>query len=66
MAKKGYIFEEKYVRAVRHWRLACELRGLSQVKRSQYNYELLNVILSELMPWYECIYDFSTLEVTRY
>ena len=66
MANKEYTFEAKYIRAIRHWRLSCDQRGLSQLERCRYNYELLNLILSELMPWYRSHYDFSTLEVTRY
>lgn len=65
MEDKGYTSEAKYIKAVRHWRLACDMRGLSQLERCRYNYELLNLILSDLMPWYETNYDFSTLEVAR-
>ncbi len=65
MEDKGYTSEAKYIKAVRHWRLACHMRGLSQLERCRYNYELLNLILSDLMPWYETNYDFSTLEVAR-
>ncbi len=66
MEQKGYEVEAKYIRAIRQWRLACDQRGLTQLQRCHYNYELLRLLLSDLMPWYEDIYDFSTLEVTRY
>ena len=65
MEKRGYQVEAEYVRAIRHWRLACDQRGLNQLQRCRYNYELLSLILSELLPWYEDVYDLSTLEVTR-
>ena len=66
MESKKYIYEAKYIRAVCHWRLASDQRGLSQLERCRYNYELLNPVLTEMVPWFEENYDFSTLEVTRY
>lgn len=66
MGSKKYMYEAKYVRAVRHWRLASDQRGLSQLERCRYNYELLNLVVTEMMPWFEENYNFSTLEVTRY
>jgi len=65
MMRKNYKFEAEYIRAIRHWRLACDERGLTEIQRCRYNYELLSLILSELMPWYKDIYDFSTIEITR-
>ncbi len=65
MDRKGYKVEAKYIGAFRRWRLACDQRGLTQLQRCHYNYELLSLLLSDLMPWYKDIYDFSTLEVTR-
>ena len=49
-----------------NWRRACDERGLSPLKRSQFNYELLNFILDDLMPWHTKVYDFSLLEVNRF
>ena len=66
MSKKGYKYEEMFVRTVRNWRHACDQRGLSSLKRCKFNYQLLNCILDELMPWYTKQYDFSLLEVNRY
>ena len=63
MSKKGYKYEEMFVRTVRNWRRACDERGLSSLK---FNYQLLNLILDELMPWHTKRYDFSLLEVNRY
>ena len=37
MKKKGYLYEEKYVRCIRNWRRACEERGLSSLQRCKYN-----------------------------
>jgi len=65
MEKNGYTFEATYIRSIRHWRMACDTRGLGQLERCRFNYELLNLILSELMPWYASNLDFSTMEVTR-
>lgn len=65
MKKKGYSFEEKYITTVHNWRRASDERGLSQLQRSCYNYEMLNYLLDELMPWHRHNYDFSTMEVNR-
>lgn len=66
MKRKGYTFEEKYVRVVCNWRRANDERGLSELERSHFNYDFLNFILDELMPWHTDNYDFSTLEVNMY
>ena len=65
MEKKGYDLEANYVRAVLNWRRACDERGLSEHQRCHFNYQMLNYILDDLMPWHEQ-YDYSYLEVNRY
>ncbi len=65
MEKKGYTYEERYIRCVRNWRRACDERGLSSLQRCKYNYEMLVLILDELMPWHTHVYDLSLLEVNR-
>ena len=62
MKKKNYSFEEKYVSVVLNWRRSGDERGLSELKRSQYNYDMLNFLLDELIT--QC-YDLSTLDVNR-
>ena len=68
MQKKGYQFEEKLIRTVANWRRACDERGLTELQRCKFNYQLLNLLLDDLMPWHSKsgFYDFSLLEVTRY
>jgi len=66
MEEKGYHFEAKFIRTIWNWRRATDERGLSELQRSKFNYQLLNMILDELMPWYKELYDFSLLEVNRY
>lgn len=66
MSRKGYKCEKKFVRTVRNWRRACDERSLSSLQRFKFNYQLLNFILDELMPWHTKTYDFSLLEVNRY
>ena len=65
MKDKGYDFEAKYLSVVHGWREACDKRGLSVEKRTQYNNDLLNFILDDLMPWHkdQNLRDFSLLEV---
>ena len=65
MQQKGYHFEATYIRAIGNWRRACDQRGLSELQRCRFNYEFLNYILDELMPWHRTHYDFSLLEVNR-
>ena len=65
MDSQGYTFEAKFIRIILNWCRACD-KGLSELQRSRYNYELLNFLLDDLMPWHCEIYDFSTLEVNRY
>lgn len=65
MQKKGYTFEAKYVQTVLNWRRASDERGLTELERSQFNHEMLEFIIDDLMPWHK-EYDFSMLEVNRY
>ena len=64
MERKDYHEEAKYIHAVLNWRRACDERGLSELQRSQYNHNMLEYILDELMPWHK-VYDLSHLEVNR-
>ena len=48
MKKKGYKFENRYISVLANWRRATDERGLSELKRCRYNYELLSFILDEL------------------
>ena len=64
--KKKYDFEENFVQIVLNWRRASDERGLSELQRSHYNYDMLNFLLDELLPWHKENYDLSTLEVNRY
>lgn len=66
MERNGYGFEAKYIRTIWNWRRASDERGLSSLQRCRFNYELLNMTLQELMPWFKEFYDFSLLEVNRY
>ncbi len=65
MHGKGYDYEANYIQTIGNWRRACDERGLSELQRSKFNYQFLNMILDELMPWHKEFYDFSLLEVNR-
>lgn len=65
MRKKNYKFEADYIEVVLNWRRSSDERGLSQRLQIKYNYEMLNFLLDDLMPWHSQLYDFSTLEVNR-
>lgn len=66
MKRHKYDYEANFVNVVRNWRHACDERGLTQLQRCRFNYEMLNMLLDELMPWHGSNYDFSLLEVNRY
>ena len=46
MKSRNYLLE---VRVISNWRAACDERGLSELARSKYNYQMLNYLLEELM-----------------
>jgi len=59
MSNKGYQFEANYIWAIWNWRRAGDERGLPERKHSKFNYQLLNMLLDDLMPWHKQMYDFS-------
>ncbi|XP_019858078.1 PREDICTED: uncharacterized protein LOC109586338 [Amphimedon queenslandica] len=65
MERNDYTSEAKFVRTVLNWRRASDERGLTELERCRYNYNMLNFLLDDLMPWHRDNYDFSTLEVNR-
>ena len=65
MKKKGYTYEEKFLRVVCNWRRAHDERGLTELQRCRYNYEFLTFIIDELIPWFNAHPDFSLFEVNR-
>ena len=65
MERNGYDYEALYIRRVRNWRRACDERGLTELQRCKFNYEMLAMILDELMPWHNELYDFSLLKVNK-
>ena len=65
MRQKGHDYEAGYIQTVWNWRRACDERGLNELQRSKFNYQFLNMILDELMPWHKELYDFSSLEVNQ-
>ena len=66
MRQKEYEYEARYTEIIWNWRRSCDERGLSELQRCRFNYQFLNLILEDLMPWYKQQYDFSLLEVNRY
>ena len=65
MERKGYDFEARHLSIIRNWRQASDERGICSDLRSQFNKNLLNYILDELMPWHNENSDLSFLEVNR-
>ena len=65
MQAKGYTFEAKYIEVVLNWHRASDERGLSEEQRSRFNFDMLQYLKDELIPWHKD-HDLSTLEVNRY
>ena len=65
LQRQGYKTEAEYVKVVVNWHNATDGRGLSQLERCKYNYEMLNYIVEEWMPWYKDSYDFSLIDINR-
>ena len=63
---KGYENEYQDVKVIAQWHESSDGRGISQLKRSQYNYEMLNYLLDEWVPWQKDDYDFSKIDINRY
>ncbi|XP_072042171.1 uncharacterized protein [Amphiura filiformis] len=72
--KLGYQKEAKYIKTLANWHEAHDGRAIKskhqsqaskQRKRSQYNYEMLNMILDEYMPWHRTCYDFRYIDINR-
>ena len=50
-----------YIKVIKNWRRESDERVLSQFTWCRFDYELLNFILDELMPWHKDMYDFSLM-----
>ena len=66
LKNKGYHAEGKFIEVVANWHEAADGRGLSELKRCQYNYQMLNCILDVWMPWHRENYDLSSIDINRY
>ena len=53
------------MRVIANWHEASDGRGVSQLERSRKNYDMLNYILDDLMPWHTQSYDLSLLDINR-
>ena len=65
MEKHDHTTEALFFRTVYNWHLSSEGRWITQLQRCKFNHEMLNLLLDELMPWHQSLYDFSLLEVNQ-
>lgn len=65
LKRHGHDREAEYVEVLVHWHEATDGRGLSQLTRCKYNYQMLNLILDEWMPWHRTHHDFSLIDINR-
>ena len=57
LESRGFRNEAHYFRTIYEWHMASDSRGLSQLQRSKFNYNMLNMILDEFLPWHNENYD---------
>ncbi len=65
MTNKGYKVEAEYIKVILNWRRATDERGLTEEQRSNFNYDMLNYLKDELIPWHKDSH-LGTMEVNRY
>ncbi len=58
--------EGRYVRIVAGWHEAADGRGLSELARCKKNYDMVNMILDDWMPWYKSTPNFATIDINKY
>jgi hypothetical protein len=49
-----------------NWHNATDGRGITQLQRCKYNYEMLNYIVEMWLPWHKDCYDFSLVDINKY
>ena len=62
---KGYTSTAKVIRIIHNWHKAVDGRGLSEAVRSEYCKEMKEWLLSDWMPWFKDLPDFSSIDVNR-
>ncbi|XP_063431643.1 uncharacterized protein LOC134714335 [Mytilus trossulus] len=67
MQRNGFDCEAEYVSTVAAWHEASDgsLRGMGQLRHCKANYQMLNYIVADLMPWYQENYDFTYIDVKQ-
>lgn len=66
MEQNNFESEAEYVRTIAGWHESSDGRGLTQLQRSKFNYQMLNYILDDFMPWHREIYNFLYIDINRY
>lgn len=57
--------EARHIELLTQWHEATDGRGLTQLQCCKFNYQMLNYILDEWMPWHVDNYDFRTIDINR-
>ena len=66
LEKKGHTESAKVIRIFHRWHKAVDGRGLTESVRSTYRKEMKEWLLSDWMPWFNFLPDYSTIDVNRY
>ena len=65
LERHGHHREAQQVKIMVNWHDASDGRGLTQLTRCRYNYNMLGYILDKWMPWHRTNYDFSSIDINR-
>jgi len=65
LRQSGYKVDADYVNVISNWHKASDGRGISQLQRSRFNYDMLNFLLDDYMPWHRENYNFNLIDINR-
>jgi hypothetical protein len=65
LEKKGYTATARVIQIFHNWHKAVDGRGLSETVRSMYCEEMKEWLLSDWMPWFKDMPDYSSIDVNR-
>lgn len=65
LRRSGHHDLAHHIEVLTQWHEAADGRGLGQLQRCKFNYQMLNYVLDEWMPWHVENYDFRTIDINR-
>ena len=65
LERNGHVSDGRIIKRLHNWHKAVDGRGLSEMQRSCYCNEMKQWILSDWIPWYNTLPDYTTIDVNR-